>query len=107
MSQLVALAAAVGAAALFAYAVYSYWVSTRGKAARRIRMRLDALSTDRSGTTEASLIKDVDVSRNAWIERLVAFNTRADFHYDCVARRPILEMVANKLVSSGVPVTLA
>ena len=86
----------------------------------------------------------VALSRNGfevdiWIERLVAFNTRADFHYDCVARRPILEMVAvkiscletgavtrpqsfltpighehhlarediNKLVSLGVPVTLA
>jgi hypothetical protein len=33
---------------------------------------------------------EVDV----WIERLVAFNTRSDFHDDCVTRGPVLEMMA-------------
>jgi tight adherence protein B len=78
MNQWSALAAAAGAAVLFAYAVYSYWAATRGKAARRIRMRLETLTKERSPGIEATLMKDVEVPRTALIERLVASAPRAE-----------------------------
>jgi tight adherence protein B len=78
MNQWGALAAATGAAILFAYAVYSYWAATRGKAARRIRTRLETLTRERSPISEATLIKELEVPRTAFVERLIAGTLRAE-----------------------------
>ena len=78
MSQLAAIVAALSAAALFLYAVGSYWRATRGKAARRIRTRLQALTTGVAEAPEANLIKDLRLARTAWLERLLGAMPRAE-----------------------------
>jgi tight adherence protein B len=88
MNQWGALAAAGGAAVLFAYAVYSFWTGTRGKAARRIRTRLEALTAERPQSIEATLIKDVPEARSDLVERLIA-------------RTPRVEHVKRMIVQAG------
>src|SRR4051794_23138568 len=78
MSEWAAIAAAVSAAVLFAYAVSSYWIATRGKAARRIRMRLEALTTNTGAAGEATLIKDLPAALNPLLEGLIASIPRAE-----------------------------
>jgi tight adherence protein B len=78
MNQWGALAAAGGAAVLFAYAVYSYWSATRGKAARRIRMRLEALTAECQQSIERTLIKDLPEVRSALLDRLIARTPRTE-----------------------------
>jgi tight adherence protein B len=72
MNQWAALAMASAAVALFAWAAVSYWSATRGKAARRIRMRLEALTTGAPVSLEATLMKDESRPRGAWMQSLVA-----------------------------------
>jgi tight adherence protein B len=79
MTELAAFAAGLAAVTLFAYGVLGYWRATRGKAARRIRMRVEALTTAGSGNPEQpSLIKDGVPERHAWLERLLSAMPRAE-----------------------------
>ena len=79
MTPLVAFAAGLSAVVLFLYGLGSYWRATRGKAARRIRMRVEALATGVSQNPEQpSLIKDTGPGRRLWLERLLAAMPRAE-----------------------------
>ena len=78
MIQTAALAAAVAALTLFAFAMFSLWRSTQGKAARRIKARMVALTTGIPQAPETALIRDKSVARSAWIARLIATFPRAE-----------------------------
>jgi tight adherence protein B len=79
MIELAAFGAGLGAVALFLYGVVGYWRATRGKAARRIRTRVEALTTGVSqNPDQPSLIKDTGAARRAWLERLLAVMPRAE-----------------------------
>jgi tight adherence protein B len=79
MTELAAFAAGLSAVGLFLYGVLGYWRATRGKAARRVRMRVDALTTGGSqNADQPSLIKNTGSARRAWLERLLAAMPRAE-----------------------------
>jgi tight adherence protein B len=78
MTPLAAFAAGLGALVLFLYGLAGYWRATRGKAARRIRLRVTALTTGVSADAESSIIKDAGSARRVWLERLLAAMPRAE-----------------------------
>jgi tight adherence protein B len=79
MTQLAAFAAGVGALALFLYAVVAYWRATRGNAARRMRMRVEALTMGISQNAEQpTLIKPTGPAGRAWLEGLLSAMPRAE-----------------------------
>jgi tight adherence protein B len=77
MSQIVALVAALVAIAVFLYGVISYLHASHGREARRVRSRLDTLTTKALAQSEASLIKDDSLAHTPWAERLLASTPRA------------------------------
>ena len=78
MIDFVAFAAGLSAVALFLYGMLGYWRATRGKGARRIRMRVEALTTGSQNPDQPSLIKNTGAARRVWLERLLATMPRAE-----------------------------
>jgi tight adherence protein B len=89
MMQSAALAAALSALMLFAYAVFSFWRATRGKGARRVRARLVALTTGVPQAAETSLIKDQRLARTAWMQRFIAAFPRTEHLKKLIAQAGI------------------
>jgi tight adherence protein B len=101
MNQWAALAMAAAAVALFAWAAVGYWGATRGKAARRIRMRLEALTTGAPVIAEATLIKSDARVRAAWMQSLVAQLSRGE-HLKRLVAQAGLEWTAERFLTATV-----